>query len=364
MRFFNKDGIIYMDEHMLINGVKKRIRKSLGVEYSQKNLRKVKQEYEQKKQHEEIVGNFITFEKLFEEYILQKEKEKRIRAETIIDYIRLIKKHVYPFLKGKYMHEITVENLESIKFNILEKNSSQTARNTFNPLRKVFKNALKYKYIKENPMLFVESIRSTKNEEENKIRPFSENEINFLMKKTSKNLHKFIALSFYLGTRPSELVAIKWSDIDLENQNVFIKRAFRGTEKGDEQIKKIKEEGNLKTKSSRRRIFFPKQAIEYLTKDNDSEYVFCTKDNKPYSSQNQFSRDFQNLLKEYGFENHVLYDIRHTYASVNLTKNIISPSLVSKQLGHKNLYTTLKYYADYITNSNDDTIDSINKAFL
>ncbi|HEY1244510.1 MAG TPA: tyrosine-type recombinase/integrase [Hyphomicrobiaceae bacterium] len=58
-------------------------------------------------------------------------------------------------------------------------------------------------------------------------------------------------------------------------------------------------------------------------------------------------KTFMALQREAGLSGFRLYDLRHTFASLLLSRN--TPALyVSKQLGHKSLLTTLRVYAHWI----------------
>ena len=57
-----------------------------------------------------------------------------------------------------------------------------------------------------------------------------------------------------------------------------------------------------------------------------------------------------------------LYNLRHSFASINLSLNRLPLLLISKQLGHSNAEVTLKKYSAYIVENESITIDLLNKA--
>lgn len=357
MRFYNKDGIIYSDEMKVVDGKQKRIRKSLKIPFTKINIRKLEQAYKQEQEKDNVIKNFKTFGQLFEDYIESKETEGAVRKYTISGYKRLIEKNIYQYFKNKYIHEITIEDIDTIKLNMLRTMSTRSVKNTFVPLKAIFKIALKYKYIKENPMNFLDTIKQKTEEKTDKLRPFSKDEINFLINNSKGNLKSFIALSYYLGTRPSELIALKWCDVHLEEKYAEITGAITGnqTEKEKELTKSI---------SSKRKIFFPSSALDYFNiQKNDAEYVFINLKKEPYCSADKISRDFTKLVRQLSCGSHTLYDIRHSYASINISENIMPIALISKQMGHKDSYVTLQTYAKYIKNSDYETKSIIEEAF-
>ena len=57
-----------------------------------------------------------------------------------------------------------------------------------------------------------------------------------------------------------------------------------------------------------------------------------------------------------------LSNLRHSFASINLSLNRLPLLLISKQLGHSTAEVTLKKYSAYIVENESITIDLLNKA--
>ena len=78
------------------------------------------------------------------------------------------------------------------------------------------------------------------------------------------------------------------------------------------------------------------------------DYIFTSRKGKPYRQHSAVvSKYWKPLLKRCGMAYRVLYNTRHTFATLMLT-NGEDILWVSQMLGHANVSTTMKYYIKYI----------------
>jgi len=78
--------------------------------------------------------------------------------------------------------------------------------------------------VDKNPFDYIK--RPKKNNGEAK--PFDIETMQFIINGAKDEWFKnFLALSFFTGLRTAEAVALKWSDIDLKNQDMEVKRSRR-----------------------------------------------------------------------------------------------------------------------------------------
>ena len=155
-----------------------------------------------------------------------------------------------------------------------------------------------------------------------------------------KNL---IQYNFWAGLRISELIALKWSDIDFKNGLVNVERARVETT--------LK---TTKTKSGVRKVLLLKPAKEalenqlLLTASNSNEFVFHDlKTNKEWSSSTWLSRQWALILKQANVKYRNPYQMRHTYASTLLSngENIF---WLATQMGHENTKMIIQHYGKWI----------------
>lgn len=161
-----------------------------------------------------------------------------------------------------------------------------------------------------------------------------------------------IAIGYYTGMRIAEILALKESDIDFENNeiNIHNQLIYVGRNTKDYEIV-----SKLKTKKSKDTIPLNDQLkellLEYLKKHH-SEYI-CQKDNKFY-----YVTYLDKILKnKYGFSFH---DLRHTFAS-NLYESGVDIKTTQELLRHSDINTTLNVYTHLKENKKLDTVNAVFK---
>jgi len=174
-------------------------------------------------------------------------------------------------------------------------------------------------------------------EEDKNVDPFTLDELQHIFTQATGYKKNFFAIMAFSGVRPGELVALKWSDIDLENETFKVLRTrMRG------------EFGPTKTKSSKRTVEMIEGVKDYflaqqqLTSGNPYNMVFLNSSREPFYSHDTIAVQFKNLLDEN--DKRYLYQLRHTFASLMLA-NDEDISWLSQMMGHKNPNITLMVYA-------------------
>ena len=147
------------------------------------------------------------------------------------------------------------------------------------------------------------------------------------------------------GLRRGELLGLKWSDIDLDNGILHIRRQIM---RQNGQVI----EAPLKTKNSYRSVPIGTGAIEVLEKQkkkigNTSEYVFPSPTGGPMSPDSVLHM-LQRVLKRAGLERIRFHDLRHTF-SVLALQNGVDIKTLSAMLGHYSAGFTLDTYAHVTT---------------
>jgi len=193
-------------------------------------------------------------------------------------------------------------------------------------------------------------------EDDKNVDPFSLDELEYIFSQATGYKKNFFAIMAFSGVRPGELVALKWSDIDFENETFKVLRTrMRG------------EFGPTKTKSSKRTVEMIAGVKNYflsqfqLTGDNPYDMVFLNSSREPFYSHDTIALQFKNILDENDVR--YLYQLRHTFASLMLA-NDEDIAWLSKMMGHKNPNITLMVYASAYKLSKDKKKRKIRGKFL
>ena len=163
------------------------------------------------------------------------------------------------------------------------------------------------------------------------------------------------------GLRRSEILALKWKDINFDNNNIYIQRS----------IHEIKGEGLIfkkpKNKNSYRNIYIDDNVLTILKKlkkhhskvKHENNLVFTFKDGTKIRPD-YITKKFKKILRKIDLGKHRFHDLRHTHAT-ELLKAGINPKIVQERLGHSKIETTLNIYSHVIPSMQKDAVKALKK---
>ena len=161
-------------------------------------------------------------------------------------------------------------------------------------------------------------------------------------------------LALMTGLRQGELIALKWSDLDIENRTLTI------AENRAVVRRELVEYG-----SQTRTIALTPEVIDLLIREHDkhpsSPLMFMhPATQRPYSPQ-MVRREHNEIIKEAGID-HIRYvDIRHTCAVLSL-RNGMETKELARMLGHYRPSITRQNYEPYLQHKAQKDEDMQNEA--
>jgi integrase len=163
-------------------------------------------------------------------------------------------------------------------------------------------------------------------------------------------LYPFLVVAAATGCRRGELLALQWTDIDFATGLLLVSKSLEQTKQGV----RVKS-----TKSEQPRQFgVPEWAIEVLkehraqqerhramfgSKFANHDLIFCQPDGSYYSPDRLGARVVE-MMKKIGLDGVTLHSLRHSHASILLSKGVPVP-VVSQRLGHADQNITLSIYS-------------------
>lgn len=169
-----------------------------------------------------------------------------------------------------------------------------------------------------------------------------------------------IRLAAATGARRGELLAARWSDLDLSTNKLRIERSLYQV-KGQIGIK------GTKTRQART-VSIPPSLIEYLKLHReqqdqnramfgpdyraDLDLIFCTPEGD-FLKPDSVSWAACDIAHKAGLQSASLHTLRHTHASALLAAGVPIAN-VSKRLGHRDPYTTAKIYQHSLPDTDQD----------
>lgn len=143
-----------------------------------------------------------------------------------------------------------------------------------------------------------------------------------------------ILLALWLGLRRSEILALKWDDVDFDKNTIRIDEAMVPNKNNKMVIK------TTKTEDSTRTLNLPKYIAEKMKllpmPHNDGERIFNI-------SEGLLSKHFPRLCKNIGIGRFKFHDLRRSMATVGVTLNI-ADKLIMARGGWNNPQTMKNIY--------------------
>lgn len=169
-----------------------------------------------------------------------------------------------------------------------------------------------------------------------------------------------VLLCLFTGLRLGELCALKWADIDFENQLLVVNRTVQRLYSEGHRTKTILVETAPKSEFSRREIPLTAVATELLTGFyNNKEYVFGgDKPMEPRTLQYRFKK----ILREAGVSDKNFHILRHTF-STNCIEGGTDVKSLSEMLGHSDVQITLNRYVHPTMDTKRQYMDSLSKFY-
>ena len=175
--------------------------------------------------------------------------------------------------------------------------TTKTAANILTPLRAIIDQALVDQYIKENPLnsIIVDKLLNKETKKSDyKPDPLSVDEINTILSAAEGQVRLLFQFAFFTGMRISELIGLRWEDIDWKNQVVHV-----------EEKVVAKEVKGPKTEAGVRDILLLPPAIEALEQQKQYTLSFRGRvfhnpqTNKPWETSQQVRRtQWMHILKK------------------------------------------------------------------
>jgi len=290
--------------------------------------------------------------------------KRSIRWGTHESYTYLMEHYALPIIGERTVSSLRPIDVEAV-YNAMadRKLSHRTIQYTHVVLRSAFQYAVERDYLVKNPVPRRPKLPAPSHREMQVLEP--EHVEAFWKVAEKHHLYPLLALALQTGLRPSEFLALKWEDVDLEAGSLRVVRSLE--RKGKEWAF-----ADVKRKKSRRTLRLADRVVEALRghkarqaeirlrnaeKWKAHDLVFTTIDGDPLRSSN-VRIAFQGLLRKARLPHMRLYDLRHSAATLAFAAGI-SAKEVSEQLGHAGVSITLDTYTHVLPNMREDAATKV-----
>jgi integrase len=181
-------------------------------------------------------------------------------------------------------------------------------------------------------------------------------------------LEALYVLAVTAGLRVGELLGVKWEDMDVDTETLRIRRTESQARTGPTFTAPKNGKGRS-IKLTRRAVEALKthkaiQNAERLKAGSlwqDNNLMFCTTAGKPLDFRNLATASFKPLLKKAGLPDIRFHDLRHTCATLLLSRGH-HPKLVQELLDHASVALTLDRYSHVLPGMGDQTAAAMDAA--
>lgn len=290
------------------------------------------------KEYSRMPGKLITIESALKNWL--KKAERRCQYSTIKGYNSVICHHLIPNFGPLQLTQLTPKHIEDwiLTLNV----SNKRINNILGPLRQVYKDAFFDQIISKNPMERIRYLPVDQREPS----PFSNNEISSILKQLTGQTYNLFLFAFWSGLRTSELIALRWQDVDFKNNRFHVRVAIVE-----------KKEKSTKTVSGNRTITLNSNSKTALqnqlnhTQENVRVFHDPHTDQPWKNDQIIRKRVWIPALQAASINYRNPYQTRHTFASMMLSQGK-NPMWVANQMGHKDWGMIRKIYGRWISNEN------------
>ena len=252
----------------------------------------------------------VNFETLVEQYLGYAKTNKRSW-----DRDRRSLKCLSRCFGGKYIYEITAHQIENYKMERSKTLSPASVNRELACLKHMLNKAVEWDMLETNPAKKVKLLR----ENNQRLRYLTQEEIEKLYDSCAEHLKPIVRTALFTGMRISEILRLKWEDIDFKQGIIFVRDS---------------KNGEMKEIPINDQLMFTLKSPKFK-----SPYVFAQEDGRPRFS---VRTAFENAVKRAKIMDFRFHDLRHTFAS-HLVMSGVDLITVKELLGHKTINMTLRY---------------------
>ena len=270
--------------------------------------------------------------------------------QTTYEYYVFISKYL------KKINNIRLQDLQAVHVQrlyneLLEKGLSKSTVNKVHRLLKdMYQKAYNLGMMQKNVMQFVKAPKF----EKKPIEIFTKEEIKAILETAQNNIsfqsrYPAILLAVTTGMREGEILGLRWCDVDLSKNEIFIQHTLSNSRVHGLQLT------SPKTSSSIRKISIP-LSVSKVLKDlkekvtnmdiRQETFIFQTK-NGTLVNMRTFDKSWERILIAAQVPHRKFHGLRHTHATMLLAEGVPIVE-VSRRLGHSKVAHTLDLYGQTI----------------
>lgn len=249
-----------------------------------------------------------------------------------------------PAFEDKRLAEIRYSDVKAAVAAKSKTVSGKTVNNALIVLRDVFKTAKADGLVQTNPVDGIGNLSHQSPQPD----PFEPDEMDAILAhmagKYDERVWNYFTFAFHTGMRPSEIISLRWGDIDWNRRSARVQRALvvgeiKGTKTSTIRDVDLSDDALAALKRQKAHTFLLGAEAEVFNSPQTG---------KPWRDlQVQRRRYFGPTLTALGLRHRDMYQTRHTFAT-RLLMGGMNPNYIARQLGHTNAMMLFKVYTKWI----------------
>lgn len=272
-----------------------------------------------------------------------------LSANSQATYGVWLRNQLIPFFGSQPISSIRIEDVQRFKAEVQKQLEPQSIKCCLQLLRQLLSYAVDWGYARENVAAKVKVPRIPQQE----MGYLTADEVRLFLSKAPTHMYYTLFLTaITTGMRISEIVAIKWQNVDWNSSRYYVRESYSYVPKV-KGLKPPKTEGSYASVDlspaciEALRIHRSQQAEARLSvgpNRRDNDLVFPNPTGGVLDPSTVIRRYFHRMLEDAGLRRLRFHDLRHTTATLLLSQG--EPiKYVQRQLRHSSAQTTLDRYA-------------------
>jgi integrase len=272
---------------------------------------------------------------------LQRLRGRNLSPKTLESYEGLVRLHLLPTFGHRRLGSITRRDVELFLAEKSAVRAAKTVGEMLTLLKAILADAVAHGHLAQNPAAGVRVVRPDREETMHILTP---HEVGRLLDVAEEPWRTLYLVAVHTGLRRGELLALRWSDFDLAERRLYVRRSLaRIRTTGGYAVREVP----LKTRHSRRMVDFSPTVADALLRlpagdDPERDFVFRSRAGGAIDPDN-VDRAFKRHLAMAGLPVIRFHDLRHTHASLLIAAGV-HPKAIQARLGHSSITVTMDRY--------------------
>jgi Site-specific recombinase XerD len=269
------------------------------------------------------------------------DRKSTVKSGTVVSYKTKLDKHILPYFKEVFASKLNNKALSAF---VAVKRAEGLSDKYISDMLAIIKSVMAWaeeRYSVDNTIKRFKNIRF-KTKEPKLLTDTEQAQLCRHLYEKSDGISISLLVEMHTGLRIGELCALKWKDIDLENQLITVNKSVQrlpNETTGKSEITIT----STKTTTSDRLIPISSFLLDKLKQAQKADDCYLLSETPKIIEPRLLRNKFKTQLSEAGVANIKFHSLRHGFATQCIRRSV-DIKTISELLGHANMEITMKTY--------------------